>query len=291
MPVHRRSVAFAAVLAGFVTAAAPAAACPDVAAMRAAAEDWLTLRPMTALAADVNTADAYCGQAAFVARLAESLGPAVGYKVGFTSAPAQQRFGLDGPVAGVLFAPMLLADGFRLSLALARQPMFEADLVVTVADAAVNDATTALQAAGSLGRVMPFIEVPDMALGEGQRPNAATFVAYDVLPRFGVLGTGVPVEATPAFVDALGRLAVTVADGSGRTLSEGSGAALLGHPLQPLLWLVAHLKAQGGGLKAGDIVSLGSIGAPLPAKAGDRITVRYAGLGAVPMTVSVTFTE
>src|SRR3546814_3805466 len=78
-------------------------------------------------------------------------------------------------------------------------------------------------AARSLGLVMPFIEVPDMALGEGQRPNAASFVAYDVLPRFGILGTGVAVEATPAFVDALGRLAVTVTDGTGRTVAEGSG--------------------------------------------------------------------
>src|SRR3546814_6718341 len=93
-----------------------------------------------------------------------------------------------------------------------------ADLVVTVTDAAVNDAATPLEAARSLGLVMPFIEVPDMALGEGQRPNAASFVAYDVLPRFGILGTGVAVEAAPAFVDALGRLAVPVTDGAGRTV-------------------------------------------------------------------------
>lgn len=282
---------FGVLVAGAITAASPALACPDPGAMRGAAEDWLALRPMTALPAGMATADAYCGQETFVARLAESLGPPVGYKVGFTSAPAQQRFGLDGPVAGVLFAPMLLGDGFRLSLAMARQPMYEADLVVTVADAAVNDAATPLEAARSLARVMPFIEVPDMALGEGQRPNAATFVAYDVLPRFGVLGTGVPVEATPGFVDALGRLAVTVVDAEGRTVSAGGGAALLGHPLQPLLWLARHLKAQGGALRPGDVVSLGSIGAPLPAKAGDRITVRYTGLGAEPMTVSVAFTE
>src|SRR3546814_10601795 len=125
---------------------------------------------------------------------------------------------------------MLLGDGFRLSLAMARRPMYEADLVVTVTDAAVNDAATPLEAARSLGLVMPFIEVPDMALGEGQRPNAASFVAYDVLPRFGILGNGVAVEATPAFVDALGRQAVTVTDGTGRTVAAGSGGALLGHP-------------------------------------------------------------
>lgn len=287
----RRLMAFAAAAAAALASSGALAACPDAAGIRAAAEDWLALRPMTALPADVAPADAYCGQAAFVARLEESLGPPVGFKVGFTSAPAQQRFGLDGPAAGVLFAPMLLADGFRLPLSLARQAMYEADLVVTVADASVNDAATPLEAARALGRVMPFIEVPDMALGEGQRPNAATFVAYSVLPRFGVIGTGQPVEPTPAFLDALGRLSVTVVDAGGRTVSEGSAAALLGHPLNPLLWLVRHLKSQGGGLKPGDVVSLGSIGAPMPAKAGDSITVRYAGLPGGPMTVSVAFTE
>lgn len=277
--------------AGILLAAgSAAAACPDRQAMRSAAEDWLALRPMTGLPGDVSAADAYCGQAAFLARVAESFGPPVGYKVGFTSRPAQQRFGLDGPAAGVLFAPMLLGDGFRLSLGMTRQAMVEADLVVTVADATVNAATTPLEAARSLGLVMPFIEVPDMALGDGQKPNAASFIAYDVLPRFGVLGTGIPVEATPAFIEALGRLAVTATDGDGRVRAEATGAALLGHPLEPLLWLVRHLKAQGGGLRPGDVVSLGSFGAPAPVKPGDRFSVRYEGL-ARPMTVSVSFTE
>lgn len=289
MTPFRMTFAAAALAAGM--AAGSAAACPDPQSMRRAAEDWLALRPMTALPDGVPEADAYCGQAAFTARVAESFGPPVGYKVGFTSKPAQQRFGLDGPAAGVLFAPMLLGDGFRLSLGLARRPMAEADLVVTVTDAAVNDAATPLQAARSLGMVMPFIEVPDMALGDGQKPNAPTFIAYDVLPRFGVLGTGVPVEATEEFVAALGRLSVSVSDGDGRTLSQATGAALLGHPLEPLLWLVRHLKARGGALRPGDLVSLGSFGAPAPAKPGDRFSVRYDGLGAEPMTVSVAFTE
>src|SRR3546814_14618911 len=111
---------------------------------------------------------------------------------------------------------------------MARRPMYEADLVVTVTDAAVNDAATPLEAARSPGLVMPFIEVPDMALGEGQRPNAASFVAHDVLPRFGILGTGVAVEATPHFVHARRRLAVTVTAGTDPSRAEGKTGTATG---------------------------------------------------------------
>ena len=45
----------------------------------------------------------------------------------------------------------------------------------------------------------------------------------------------------------------------GIPLDRGLGGDVLGHPFHPVAWLARHLAAQGGGLRAGDIVMTGSI--------------------------------
>ena len=72
---------------------------------------------------------------------------------------------------------MILKDGSEVSLAGSRSPFYEADLVVTVADAAINEATTREQVAASLSDVRPFIELPDMALAEGVDAVGASSLA------------------------------------------------------------------------------------------------------------------
>ena len=63
--------------------------------------------------------DGLCAYTTFRSVLETELGAPVGVKVGFTSKPVQQSFGIDAPVAGALFAPMLLPDGARRSFSLA----------------------------------------------------------------------------------------------------------------------------------------------------------------------------
>ena len=73
---------------------------------------------------------------------------------------------------------------------------------------------------------------------------------------------------------------------NGARTSEGSGANVLGHPLEPLVWLANARAARGGGLAAGEAVTTGSTCAALGfAEAGDTAEARFADIG----TVSVAF--
>ena len=83
----------------------------------------------------------------------------------------------------------------------------------------------------------------------------------------------------------LASMTVTVRASDGEILAEAPGAAVLGNPVNAALWLMS----KGVEFKAGDLISVGSIG-PLipPAKAKGRATVTYAGLPGDP-TVSVVF--
>jgi len=126
----------------------------------------------------------------------------------------------------------------------------------------------------------------DVADWRAGRPTAAaTLTAGNVAARLGVMGPEVPVTYPAAMAEALGAMTVRVTDASGPEIDTRPGTAVLGHPVNNLLWLIAD----GVRLKPGDLVSVGSIGALMPpARAKGRATVTHAGRPGDP-TVSVRF--
>ncbi|WP_231564743.1 2-keto-4-pentenoate hydratase [Paracoccus halophilus] len=250
-------------------AGAATAACPDASLMRNAARGWIAgQRLPDPLVKTVP--DGECAYALFRSVLEAELGAPVGVKVGFTSRPAQEKFGIDAPVAGALFAPMLLPDGARVSMKGSRNPFYEADLIVTVGDSAIMRATSREEVAAALSDLRPFIELPDLALQQGVVPTGPLMAAYGVTPWRGVLGSGIRIADLEDPVADLAALTVELrADGA--SVDSGTGKMLLGHPLDVVLWLV---EKGGYDLKPGSVISLGSLSALHPA-AGQRIEARY----------------
>ena len=197
--------------------------------------------------------DALCAQQKLVLRLQEDLGAPVGYKAGLTSAPAQEHFGVDEPVRGVLLEGMLLESGATVPAKFGARPLFEADMLVVVADAGVNQATTPDEVLPHISAVIPFIELPDLALAEGEPVNGPVLTAINVGARQGVLGEPIAIEQSDAFLQSLADMQVRVVDDGGEELAAASGSAVLGHPLNGIIWLVGS----GVALAPGDYVSVG----------------------------------
>lgn len=263
-------------------AQAAAAACPDVSLMQNAARGWLAgQRLPDPLVRDLE--DGACAYAAFRGILEAEMGPPVGVKVGIVSRSAQDRFGVSQPLAGALFAPMLLPDGTRLSLKGSRVPYFEADLVVTVGSSAIMQATTREEVATALRDVRPFIEVPDVALRDGTPPTAPLLAAYGLMPWRGVLGRGVSISELADPVADLGAITATLKL-DGKPIDSASGEVLMGHPLDVVLWLVRQGSYE---LKPGSVISLGTLGTLYPAYVGHRVEVEYK-LGTRGMKVGTT---
>ena len=235
---------------------------------------WLGKTPAPAPA--VKTVDEGLDfQAAFVRGLVPIAGAPVGYKVGLTSKAVQQRFGVDHPLRGVLLERMLLASGATVPARFGAVPIAEADLMVRVKDAGVNQAKTPDEVLAHLDAVIPFIELPDLVLKKGEPLNGATITAINVGARLGVLGRPIPVEATPEFAQALAELQVYV-NVNDALVMKVPGKAILGHPLNAVIWLARDLERRGETLKAGDLISLGSLGKPLRMKAGQTLWVGYS---------------
>ena len=278
-----RLIAAAALAAGLATPAL--ADCPAPEAMQAAAKAWMGGERLSDPGA-ASIEDAACAYDAYRAALAAEMGEPVGWKVGFTSKPAQEKFGVTAPVAGALFAPMLAEDGAEISMTGSRVPFYEADLILTVADPAIMQATTREAAAAALAEVRPFIELPDMALTEGLKPTGTIMASYGVMPWRGIVGTGVPLSDLADPVADLAALTVDLkADGA--SVAQGKGDMLLGHPLDVVLWLVGQ---PGITLKPGDMISLGSLSALTPAKPGTALQADYS-VGGKTMSVAATLVD
>jgi len=274
------------IVAALLLAAGSALAdCPPPAQMQDAARAWLSGERLPDPGV-TTVEEAACAYAPFRAALEAEMGPPVGWKVGFTSKPAQERFGVTAPVAGALFAPMILEDGAEVSLQGSRSPFYEADLIVTVADAAINEATTREQVAASLSDVRPFIELPDMALAEGVKPTGPIMASYGVIPWRGVIGQGVAVADLSDPVADLAGLTVTL-QAEGAEPVHGTGEMLLGHPLDVVLWLIGH---GGARLEPGQMISLGSLSPLVEAKPGQALVAEYR-IGGRPMRVAARLVE
>jgi 2-keto-4-pentenoate hydratase len=75
-------------------------------------------------------------------------------------------------------------------------------------------------------------------------------------------------------------LAMLISQG-GQPVSEGIGAASLGHPANAVAWLVNKISEYGAALEPGDIVMSGALARMLPAKAGDQFLLEYTGVPAL----------
>ncbi|WP_232475174.1 2-keto-4-pentenoate hydratase [Neoroseomonas rubea] len=279
-----RRMLIAAALLALPTAAQ--AACPEEAAVERLAAALVANTRSPALTGMTSMADGQCGQDRLVAILSREWGRPVGYKVGLTNPAAQQRFGLGHPITGTIFESTIrLRDGAEVPARFGAVPTVEADLMVRIRDEGINGAgRDRVAILRHIDQVIPFIEMPDLALSGGM--DGPNLLAINVGARLGVLGTPIAPEATEAFAARLAEMTVVLANDQ-RELARAPGTALLGHPLDVVPWLVEDLAKRGLRLRAGDYVSLGGFSPALPTEAGRTYTVRYEGLMAQPVTVSV----
>jgi len=237
---------------------------------------------------NLSDADGACTRAKLNQLLAQRLGKVIGYKAGLTNPAVQKRFNTDKPVWGKLYEGMVLPSGAVVDAAFGARPLYEADMLVRVKSAAINQAKTPMQVLEAVDQVIPFIELPDLMVQAPPKLNGAGVSAINVGARLGVAGAPLPVPAYRAeryaLLQALADMNVVLTDGTGARLGGGKGSDILDHPLNAVVWLAGALAQEGLAMQPGDLISLGSFSPLLPPKAGLSVTATYDGLpGAAPV--------
>ena len=266
------------------------AACLSDAAVAAMFDAYAQRQP-AANPEGLSAADGECTRTKFNRLLELQFGKPIGYKAGLTNPAVQKRFNHDSPVWGVLYESMLLPAGSKVDPAFGARALFEADLLVRVADESINSAATPWDVLAAIDQVIPFIELPDLVVQVPPRLNGAAISAINVGARMGVTGTPLAVPATRAeryaLLDGLRDMTVIVR-GNGAEFDRGKGSDVLGHPLAAVVWLVKDIAREGRSLKKGDLISLGSFSNLMPPKPGLGVEVEYFGLPGNPR-VSMSF--
>jgi 2-keto-4-pentenoate hydratase len=147
----------------------------------------------------LSDADGACTRAKVNSLLAQRFGKVVGYKAGLTNPAVQKRFNTDKPVWGKLYEGMVLANGAAVDAGFGARPLFEADMLVRVKSASINQAKTPMEVLEAIDQVIPFIELPDLMVQAPPKLNGAGVSAINVGARLGVAGAplAVPVPTVP----------------------------------------------------------------------------------------------
>ena len=281
---HVLALGFAAAFA--TTGTASAACLTDLEAAEIVA-NYLAKTP-AANPEGLSTADGECTRAKVNKFLQQQTGDKViGYKAGLTNPAVQKRFNASAPVYGVVYEKMMLPDGSTVDAKFGARPLFEADMLVRVRDAGINQAKTPADVLKHIDQVIPAIELPDLIVAAPPKLNGAAVAAINVGARYFVTGTPITVTPDSQIAEALRTMTVVVSGAEGE-LDRGKGSDVLEHPLNAVIWLAKELQQQGLALRKGDLVSVGSFSKLLPPKPGQTIEVRYQGLPGDPV-VRVNF--
>lgn len=217
--------------------------------------------------------------------LAHYGGSVIGYKIACTNVTAQRQLHVDAPFFGRLLSAFFHESSGGRSASVETGQFFmrvvEAEFAFEIARDLPPSAAprSPEEIAGAVKGVIPGIEIVDSRFDEWTTIGAPSLIADNACNAAWIKGS---LLADWRRID-LAKQAVTVAV-NGKVLRQGSGANVLGHPLNALEWLVNNLSARGLGLKAGQYVTTGVTTEVYMAERGDRVTADFGPVGSVDLT-------
>jgi 2-keto-4-pentenoate hydratase len=231
--------------------------------MTAAAEAILAARRAKRILAPLGADAPPHPEAGYAVQLAvaQALGavPPAGFKIGATTRQMQDYLGLSGPAAGFVPQASLNPNDAEFRFADFLNPGVECEIGVRLGRDLPAGPTTAEQATAAVAEVFPAIEIVERRYGDLALLGTPTLIADQVFHAAGVLGAPVAGWRGLDLGAAKGTFHV-----GGKVVGSGHGRDLLGHPMAALAWLASSGAARVfGGLRAGQVVWLGSVTPPI----------------------------
>ena len=238
---------------------------------RVVADLPLALRPQT-------LTDAYAIQHGVVAGLeAQTDGRCIGFKVACTNEIAQVALQIDRPVFGRLMSQTTSSSGTTLAAGQFTHRVVEAEFAFHVGTDVepVDGGHTRATIAEHIDALIPGIEIVDYRF-ESWAVGALRIAADNAIHGWWLRGEPV----TDWRSHDLATSAVSVSR-DGELVTTGSGAAVLGHPLNVMAWLADELPRFGLRLRRGDVVTTGVATDVFEAGAGESCVADFGPFGTV----------
>ena len=209
----------------------------------------------------------------------EGFGRLVGYKVGCTNRTVQDLLAVPGPAYGGILAASLHWGEAEIARAPLQAPGVECEIAFWI-----NRAPEPSEAPYDRESIRPCVaacsaamEVVDNRYGDVPSTSFGLMIADDFFHSAAIVGS--PVAAWQNLdLAALGSTTLL----NGQAVASGSGANVLGHPLEALAWLANRLIDQDKTLQGGQVVLTGTMVDPVWLD-GDSLqaAIEVEGLGRV----------
>lgn len=236
----------------------------------------VTIAPFTPdLPADVDLAVAYRVQQAQVARWVDAGDVVKGHKVGLASLAMQRQMDVDQPDFGHLSASMFHPEHTPIPRGTFIQPRVEPEVAFVLGRPLAGPGVTVADAVRAVDHVLPALEFVDSRIVDW-RIGIFDTIADNASSGGVVLGSR-PVRLADVDLRLMaGNLYI-----NGELVGTGAGGAVLGSPLNSLVWLANTVGPLGVTLEPGHVVLPGSMTRAFPVSPGDDVVAHMAGLGSV----------
>jgi 2-keto-4-pentenoate hydratase len=234
--------------------------------------------------APTNMEEAYAVQAEFLKIRSRAKGALGGYKVGLTNPVVQKNVGVEEPCAGGIFAqdvvdsPATLNRSDHSNLAVECEIAFTMGIDLSASEAPFSHESVA-DAVESVATSFEIVDLQGSEMREGQS-RAVMLVSLNVAQAGAVLGKQVSDWRSIDLESVRG-----VAKHNGEIVGEGVGSDVMGHPMEPLVWLANLLAQRGEQLLKGQVILTGSFITPISVAAGDSVSFEIEDLGDVQVDI------
>ncbi len=224
--------------------------------------------------------EGYRVQQAFAERHGVSV---AGWKIAATSIEGQKHIGVDGPLAGRLFADRVLADGANVSLTNNLMRVAEIEFAFCFGERLAPRAAgyTTPEVLDAISTMHPSIEIPDSRFEDFVTAGAPKLIADLACANLFILGPGQSDWRDFDYLDS----AIEIKQND-VAVDPGFGRNVLGDPRVALTWLVNELSRLGIACEPDQFVTTGTCRVPITVHPEDRINADFGVLGRVSCSFS-----
>jgi 2-keto-4-pentenoate hydratase len=227
--------------------------------------------PLTKTYGSITIDQAYLIQDQLAEKISTVQGPIKGYKIGFASESAFEKFGITEPACGRLFKDQIVADGSALNFEDFFLFYIEAEVAFTLGKRIDKQIEDVQELKEYIQSVHASLDVSnnwyDLTMGDETVPD---FVANSGGSHYFVLGS--PVDPNEVDLDNL----ILKIFHNGENVYEGRSSAVLGSPWNAMKWIANHELKRGYPVQPGYVIVTGKV-APAFIASGDKIKGTYIG--------------
>ncbi|WP_462421974.1 2-keto-4-pentenoate hydratase [Salinicoccus sp. Marseille-QA3877] len=233
------------------------------------------IQPITNMYPDISAGEAYEIQLEYVKKRIEQGAEVKGKKIGLTSQAMQDMLGVDQPDYGHIFDDMIYNEGEKIDTEKFIKPRIEFEIAFVLKEDIDADNINSDNVADYIDYALPAAELIDSRICDWKikfedtvSDNGSSAGAVLGAKRLKLADIDLPAERMEIFKNGI-------------KIDEGYGNAVLGDPLEAVVWLAKSLHAYDITLKKGEVVLAGSLTKAMDVAAGDIFEAHFENLGSV----------